>query len=156
MLLLVAIYQLRTRSIRLRNVKLEAEIRQRHRAEAAQHRLIAELEAKTAEIEAKNTELERFTDSLPAGIFNLDGYERFLIDFMRRRGIPSSFSRMPRKLVLVANDLDAGERAVFGVDRLRHVPVSRAVCATSWNLDARTGRARAGNSGQGRGARDAL
>jgi predicted acylesterase/phospholipase RssA len=77
------------------------------------------------------TELERFIDSLPAGIFNLDAYERFLNDFMRRRGIPSSFSRMPRKLALVASDLDAGERVVFGVGKLRHVPVSRAVVASS-------------------------
>jgi predicted acylesterase/phospholipase RssA len=76
-------------------------------------------------------ELERFIDSLPAGVFNLDAYERFLSDLMRRRAIPSSFSKMPRTLILVANDLDGGERAVFGAGDLAHVPVARAVVASS-------------------------
>ncbi len=77
------------------------------------------------------TELERFTDSLPAGVFALDAYERFLSDFMRRRDIPQSFSRLPRKLVLVANDLDDGKRAVFGIGDLARIPVPRAVVAAS-------------------------
>ena len=58
-LLLAAAYNLRTRGIRRRNLALEAEVRQRQRAEEAQTRLIGELEAKSAEIEAQNLELER-------------------------------------------------------------------------------------------------
>ena len=76
-------------------------------------------------------ELERFVDSLPAGIFALDPYERFLTDFMQRRGIPQRFDSMSKELLIVANDLDAGARAVFGEGALREVPVARAVAASS-------------------------
>jgi NTE family protein len=76
-------------------------------------------------------ELERFVDSLPAGLFTLDTYERFLYDFMQRRGIPARFAELPRSLLLVASDLDAGGRAVFGRGELAHVPVARAVAAAS-------------------------
>lgn len=77
------------------------------------------------------SELERFVDSLPAGIFSLDPYERFLTDFMTRRGIPRQFREFERELLIVASDLDAGRRAVFGADSLRDVPVARAVAAAS-------------------------
>jgi predicted acylesterase/phospholipase RssA len=70
-------------------------------------------------------------DSLPAGLFTLDAYERFLTDFMQRRGIPHRFAELPRSLLLVASDLDAGGRAVFGRGELAHVPVARAVAAAS-------------------------
>jgi NTE family protein len=76
-------------------------------------------------------ELDRFWDSLPAGLFALDGYEKFLDAFMARRGIPQRFDRMPHRLLIVANDLDRGERAVFGAGELARVPVSQAVCASS-------------------------
>jgi NTE family protein len=76
-------------------------------------------------------ELERFVDSIPAGLFTLDAYERFLVDFMQRRGIPDDFRVLPRKLYLVASDLDAGRRAVFGQGELAEVPIARAVIASS-------------------------
>jgi predicted acylesterase/phospholipase RssA len=76
-------------------------------------------------------ELERFVDSLPAGLFSLDPYERFLQDFMSRRGIAPRFAELTRRLLIVANDLDAGKRAVFGRGELADVPVARAVCAAS-------------------------
>jgi predicted acylesterase/phospholipase RssA len=76
-------------------------------------------------------ELERFLDSLPAGIFTLDAYERFLGDFMQRRSVPHRFADMPRRLFIVASDLDAGRRAVFGQGELADVPVARAIAASS-------------------------
>jgi NTE family protein len=76
-------------------------------------------------------ELERFVDSLPAGLFTLDTYERFLTEFMQRRSVPLRFADMPRKLLIVASDLDGGRRAVFGHGELRDVPVARAVAASS-------------------------
>jgi NTE family protein len=76
-------------------------------------------------------ELERFMDSLPAGLFALDGYERFLSEIMQRRGIPNRFDQMPKTLRIVANDLDTGGRAVFGAGELADVPVSQAVAASS-------------------------
>jgi len=87
-------------------------------------------------------ELERFIDSLPAGLFALDAYERFLAEFMERRSIPRSFAAMPKPLAVVAYDLDAGERRVFGASRqprstdgalgpFLDVPVESAVAASS-------------------------
>lgn len=76
-------------------------------------------------------ELERFVDSLPAGIFTLDHYELFLHEFMQRRGIHNRFAALQRPLLIVASDLDAGRRAVFGQDDLAEVPVARAVVASS-------------------------
>lgn len=76
-------------------------------------------------------EIDRFYDSLPAGLFTVDAYERFLADFMTRRGIPKRFDRMPKPLAVVAQDLDAGTRAVFGMPPLGNVPVPRAVAAAS-------------------------
>jgi predicted acylesterase/phospholipase RssA len=77
------------------------------------------------------TELERFVDSLPAGVFTLDPYERFIADFMTRRGISQRFDELARPLYIVANDLDAGRRVVFGDEGLRDVPVPRAIVASS-------------------------
>jgi predicted acylesterase/phospholipase RssA len=76
-------------------------------------------------------ELERFVDSMPAGIFSLEPYERFLTDFMQRRGIPERFADLPRKLLIVASDLDAGKREVFGQGELSDVPIARAVIASN-------------------------
>src|SRR6185295_6230718 len=58
-------------------------------------------------------------------------YERFLSAFMVRRGIADRFPDLPRKLLLVAYDVDRGERVVFGAGDLAHVSVARAVCAAS-------------------------
>lgn len=96
---------------------------------AARH-LVSSATSKPLDLDVWN-ELDRFTDSLPAGIFTLDAFERFLDELFRRRGIPRAFVAMPHTLFIVANDLDAGERAVFGRGELRDVPVARAVAASS-------------------------
>jgi NTE family protein len=75
-------------------------------------------------------ELDRLYDSLPAGVFSLDNYERFLADFFVRRGIPNHFGRMPRPLRVVAHDLDSGKRVLFGSEGHDRVPITRA-CAAS-------------------------
>lgn len=76
-------------------------------------------------------ELDRFFDSMPAGIFTLDAYERFFSDFMTRRGIPERFDAMKAVLRIVAHDLDSGGRVVFGAGALADVPVARAVVASA-------------------------
>jgi NTE family protein len=76
-------------------------------------------------------ELDCFYDSLPAGLCNLDAYEDFLQAFFERRGVPTRFGEMPRRLFLPAYDLDTGERVVFGRGEHAHVPVARAVSASS-------------------------
>lgn len=78
-------------------------------------------------------QLDRLNDSLPAGLFKLDRYERFLAEFFLRRGIPNGFRAMPRRLLIPAHDLDSGERVVFGSPGFEDIPVSLA-CAASQAL----------------------
>ncbi len=75
-------------------------------------------------------EFDRLYDTLPAGVFTLDRFERFLEDFFVRRRVPNGFQAMPRDLRILAFDLDSGERALFGGPELRHVPVARACIAS--------------------------
>ena len=75
-------------------------------------------------------QLDRLNDSLPAGLFKLDRYERFLAEFFLRRGIPNAFRGMPRTLLIPAHDLDSGERVVFGSPGFADIPVSLACAAT--------------------------
>jgi predicted acylesterase/phospholipase RssA len=75
-------------------------------------------------------EVQRFTDSMPAGLFATDPFERFLGEFMTRRGIPRTFRELP-SLLVVANDLDRGERVVFGRGHQEDVLVARAVAAAN-------------------------
>ena len=97
---------------------------------SAARRLLSSITSRPLEADLWN-ELDRFWDSLPAGIFTLDGYEQFLAEIMLRRGVPDRFADMPRKLVVVAIDLDQGARSLFGLDGLEHVPVARALCASA-------------------------
>jgi NTE family protein len=78
-------------------------------------------------------QMDRLNDSLPAGLFRLDRYERFLAEFFARRGIPNSFRAMPRELLVAASDLDTGERVLFGANGHKDVPVSLA-CSASMAL----------------------
>src|SRR5262245_5275154 len=78
-------------------------------------------------------QLDRLNDSLPAGLFMLDRYEHFLAQFFLRRSIPNTFRAMPRPLRIAANDIDSGERVMFGAPGFEEVPVSLA-CAASLAL----------------------
>jgi NTE family protein len=75
-------------------------------------------------------ELDRLYDSLPAGLFTLEGYERFLEDFFVRRSVPNVFSAMPRPLRVLAHDLDSGAPVRFGAPGCDAVPVARACIAS--------------------------
>jgi predicted acylesterase/phospholipase RssA len=78
-------------------------------------------------------QMDRLNDSLPAGLFSLDRYERFLAEFFLRRGIPNSFRALPRQLRIATHDIDSGERVIFGSEGFEDVPVSLA-CAASLAL----------------------
>lgn len=78
-------------------------------------------------------QLDRLNDSLPAGLFTLDRYERFLAELFLRRGIPNDFTSMPTALRVAAYDVDSGARALFGSPGLDDTPVSLA-CAASLAL----------------------
>jgi len=78
-------------------------------------------------------QIDRLADSLPAGLFTLDRYERFLAEFFLRRGIPNGFRALPRALRIPTYDVDSGERVVFGAEGHEDIPVSLA-CAASLAL----------------------
>jgi NTE family protein len=72
-----------------------------------------------------------FGDTLPAGLFSLRHYEKFLERFLRRHALPLRFSEVPHELYITANDLDSGHRAVFGQGALADAPLATAICASS-------------------------
>ncbi len=75
-------------------------------------------------------QLDQLYDSLPPGVYSLDGYERFLEDFFVRRGVPNNFTAMPRPLRVLTHELDTGECVVFGRSGYEHEPVTRACIAS--------------------------
>lgn len=75
-------------------------------------------------------ELDRFYDSLPAGLFSTETFEEFFSGVLMRRGISEEFSGLDKELLLIANDLDAGERCIFGPNHIDNVPIAKAVCAS--------------------------
>jgi predicted acylesterase/phospholipase RssA len=78
-------------------------------------------------------QLDRLNDSLPAGLFKLDRYERLLAQFFLRRGVPNAFFAMPKPLRVATHELDTGARTVFGSEGNEAAPVSLA-CAASLAL----------------------
>jgi predicted acylesterase/phospholipase RssA len=76
-------------------------------------------------------ELDRLYDSLPTGVFTLEGYERFLEDFFARRGVTNNFRALTRPLRILAHDLDSGEAVYFGDPNFDHVAISRACIAST-------------------------
>lgn len=81
-------------------------------------------------IEEVVAQVDRLADSLPAGLFTLARFERFLADFFNRREIPNVFSAMKRRLRIVAHDLDSGARTLFGSQGFEGIPVSLACTAS--------------------------
>jgi predicted acylesterase/phospholipase RssA len=70
-------------------------------------------------------------ESLPAGVFSLRHYERYLGRFFSHHGLPTRFSEVRRELYITANDLDSGHRVLFGQGELAEVPIATAICASS-------------------------
>lgn len=75
-------------------------------------------------------QLDRLNDSLPAGLFTLDRYERLLAEVFLRRGITNDFRNLPATLRVAAHELDTGERVMFGAEGKTHVPISLACTAS--------------------------
>jgi predicted acylesterase/phospholipase RssA len=75
--------------------------------------------------------LSALGDALPAGVFSLAHYEKFLDRFLRHHALPTRFSEVRRELYVTANDLDSGHRAIFGHGELADIPIAKAICASS-------------------------
>ena len=74
-------------------------------------------------------------EAMPTGLYSGEGLERYVREILAQStpGHPRTddFRRLERELYLVATDLDSCERVVFGAEGLDHVPISRAVAASS-------------------------
>jgi predicted acylesterase/phospholipase RssA len=75
--------------------------------------------------------LSDLIDAMPAGIFSLRHYEKYLDRFLRHHDLPTRFSDVKRELYITANDLDSGHRALFGEGALADIPIAKAICASS-------------------------
>lgn len=75
--------------------------------------------------------LERLGAALPTGVFSNDEVHRRLARVFSRAGRTNDFRQLRSRLTLVATDLDTGEAAPFGQPGWDHVPISKAVQASS-------------------------
>jgi predicted acylesterase/phospholipase RssA len=73
----------------------------------------------------------RLGPSLPTGIFSNDQVDRQLARLFSRDGRTNDFRELRTQLTLVATNLDTGEAAPFGQPGWDHVPISKAVQASS-------------------------
>lgn len=74
---------------------------------------------------------ERLSRAIPTGIFDNRGVGEFLERLFSRPGFSNDFRILPRRLYLVATDLDSGAAVAFGGPRRDHVPISLAVQASA-------------------------
>jgi predicted acylesterase/phospholipase RssA len=75
--------------------------------------------------------LIRLARALPVGIFANEPIREYLARIYSRPGRTDDFRRLPRRLVVVASDLDSGQAVRFGEPGLDDVPISTAVQASS-------------------------
>lgn len=75
--------------------------------------------------------IERLGPGLPTGVFSNDEVDRRLERLFSRAGRTNDFRQLKTRLTLVATNLDSGEAAPFGQPGWDHVPISKAVQASS-------------------------
>jgi len=70
-------------------------------------------------------------EALPPGLMDSSGIRDFVHRVLLSRLGSDAFADLPRRLFVVAVDLDNGEAVAFGRNGLTHVPISRAVQAST-------------------------
>jgi predicted acylesterase/phospholipase RssA len=75
--------------------------------------------------------LRRLTRALPVGLFRSDPLRAYLAKIFSKPGRSDDFRELRRRLIIVAADLDSGRPVRFGEPGLDHIPISRAVQASS-------------------------
>jgi NTE family protein len=75
--------------------------------------------------------IERLGPVLPTGMFSNEQVHEKLALLFSREGRTNDFRELKTQLTLVATDLDTGDAAPFGRPGWDHVPISRAVQASS-------------------------
>lgn len=75
--------------------------------------------------------LTKLGRALPLGVFDNAPLEAHLQRTFSRAGRSNDFRRLPHKLFVVSTDLEAASPIVFGAPGLDHVPISKAVQAST-------------------------
>ena len=75
--------------------------------------------------------LEALGPALPTGVFSNDEIDVRLTRFFSKPGRTNDFRQLKAKLTLVATNLDSGDAAPFGQPGWDHIPISKAVQASS-------------------------
>ncbi len=75
--------------------------------------------------------LERLGRALPTGLFSNSALQQRLREVFSAPGRSDDFRKLPRRLVVVATDLDSGAAAPFGLPGWDAVPISEAVAASA-------------------------
>ena len=75
--------------------------------------------------------LATLSRALPVGLFDNVRIDRFLAQLLSGPGRTNDFRELDRKLFLVATNLGTGASVVFGAPGHDHVPISRAIGASS-------------------------
>ena len=70
-------------------------------------------------------------EALPTGLFDNRAIDEYLAAAFARPGRTNDFRKLSHRLYLVATDLDSGESVSFGRPGHDHVPISKAVQASS-------------------------
>jgi NTE family protein len=69
--------------------------------------------------------------AIPTGVFDNGAIDDFLAGLFAAPGRTNDFRKLGRKLFLVATNLDTGASVTFGPHHRAHVPISRAIEASS-------------------------
>jgi NTE family protein len=69
--------------------------------------------------------------AIPTGVFDNRAIDAFLSKLFAAPGRTNDFRKLSRKLFLVATNLDTGASVTFGPKQHAHVPISRAIEASS-------------------------
>ncbi len=75
--------------------------------------------------------LTRLTQALPAGFFDNEAIHEYLVQLFSSPGCSNDFRQLKQKLYVVTVDLDTGESVVFGSKGYDHIPISKAVQAST-------------------------
>ena len=75
--------------------------------------------------------LTRLSRALPVGVFDNEPIRRYLREIYTMKGRSDDFRTLPRRLRVIAADLDRGEPVILGGPGWDHVQISRAIQASS-------------------------
>jgi predicted acylesterase/phospholipase RssA len=101
------------------------------RALALPRTLALNMFKKLRQVAGGNPYVSVFDEILPSGLFVNDRVESYLRNNFHRLGRTNDFRQLRRRLYVVATELDTGDRIIFGDEGHDHVPISKAVQAST-------------------------